>query len=290
MVALHVPVMLEEVLEALNLKDHGVYVDGTLGTAGHAEALLKSAPKSTLIGFDVDDEALKIAKERLQGYRMHLLKENFSNIKAAVAELGYKEVNGIIFDLGLSMLQLQSPGRGFSFLKDEPLDMRMDIKQELTAMKIVNTYSESELSKILWQYGEERFSRKIARSIVNIRRTMPIRTCRELSSIIERVIKRRGRIHPATRSFQALRIAVNRELEALTKGIDEGTQILSRGGRFCIVSYHSLEDRIVKNSYKKLASQRLLSIVTKKPIVPGREEVIRNPSARSAKLRVAERL
>ncbi len=287
----HVPVMLEEVLIMLKVKKSGVYVDGTVGLGGHAEGILKSVEGGcTLIGIDKDEEALKIAKERLKGFDVHFIRDRFPNMDAVISNLGYKEVDGIFLDLGVSTLQLKSEGRGFSFLKDEPLDMRMDNRQTLTALRIISGYPEKDLAHILWQYGEERFSRKIARAIVNAREQKPIRTCRELSQIIEKAIGRKGRIHPATKTFQALRIEVNKELTELSMAINTGINILKSGGRFCILSYHSLEDRIVKHSFKELAHKGMVSIITKKPLIPKKEEQRLNPSSRSAKLRTVEKL
>jgi 16S rRNA (cytosine1402-N4)-methyltransferase len=207
-----------------------------------------------------------------------------------VGNLGYDKVSGIFLDLGISALHLKSEGRGFSFLKDEPLDMRMDRRQSLTAEIVVNKYSEKDLVDILWRYGEERYSRRIAKAIIGSRRKQRISSCRSLSGIIEKSIRRRGRIHPATRTFQALRIEVNTELEELPTAIEEGADLLDAGGRFCILSYHSLEDRIVKNAFKKLAKEGLFNIITKKPLVPGQQERRSNPSSRSAKLRVGEKI
>ncbi len=287
----HLPVMLEEVLRMLNVKKSSVYIDGTVGLGGHAEGILKSVNgRCTLIGIDKDEDALKMAEKRLQGFDVYLVRDRFSNMDAVIRNLGYEKVDGILLDLGVSTLQLKSEGRGFSFLKDEPLDMRMDTGQTLTALKIVNGYSEKDLAHILWQYGEERFSRKIARALVNVREQKPIRTCRELSQIIEKTIGRKGRIHPATKTFQALRIEVNKELAELSMTINTGTNILKPGGRFCILSYHSLEDRIVKHSFKDLAHKGMVLIITKKPLVPEKEEQGLNPSSRSAKLRAVEKL
>ena len=287
----HVPVMLEEVLRMLKVKKSGIYIDGTVGLGGHAEGILKSVEGGcTLIGIDKDEEALKIAKERLKGFDVHLIRDRFPNADAVISNLGYREVDGILLDLGVSTLQLKSEGRGFSFLKDEPLDMRMDNRQTLTALRIISRYTEKDLAHILWQYGEERFSRKIARAIVNAREQKPIRTCRELSQIIEKAIGRKGRIHPATKTFQALRIEVNKELTELSMAINSGINILKSGGRFCILSYHSLEDRIVKHSFKELARKGMVSIITKKPLIPEKEEQRLNPSSRSAKLRAVEKL
>lgn len=287
----HVPVMLEEVLRMLNVKKSGVYIDGTVGLGGHAEGILKSINGGcTLIGIDKDEEALKIAEKKLQGFDVHLVRDRFSNMDAVIRGLGYERVDGILLDLGVSALQLKSEGRGFSFLKDELLDMRMDERQTLTALKIINDYSEKDLAHVIWQYGEERFSRKIARALVNSRKQKQIRTCTELSQIIEKTIGRRGRIHPATKTFQALRIEVNKELAELSAAVNTGINILKAGGRFCILSYHSLEDRIIKHSFKELAQKGMVSIITKKPLVPKKEEQRLNPSSRSAKLRAVEKL
>lgn len=268
----------------------GIYLDATIGPGGHAEGILQCAGNCTLIGIDRDEKAIERAKERLKNYRnVHFIRDSFANIKAAVNSLGYDSVNGILLDLGVSALHLKSEGRGFSFLKDEPLDMRMDQRQGLTAEDVVNRYPGKELATVIWQYGEERFSRKIAKAIVNARRRKRIRSCRELAGIIEKVI-RRGRIHPATRTFQAVRIEVNKELEELPAAIDAGVELLEPEGRFCVISYHSLEDRIVKNAFKKLAKDGLFNIITKKPLVPDRQEQRLNPSSRSAKLRVGEKI
>jgi len=287
----HIPVMREEVVEALKIKDSGVYVDATLGLGGHTEGILQKTKRCTVIGIDRDSEALEIAKERLKDYpNIYFIKDDFSNIKSVVSRLGYERVDGIIFDLGVSTLQLKAEGRGFSFLKDEPLDMRMDRSQRLTAEKIVNEYSEKALSTLIWQYGEERCSKRIARAIINARHKKPIKSCRELAALIEKAIGKGGRIHPATRTFQALRIEVNNELKELSIAIDAGADILKSGGRMCVLSYHSLEDRIVKKSFKKLAEDGLIEIITKKPMIPTPQEKVSNPSSRSAKLRIAERL
>lgn len=287
----HVPVMLHKVLEVLMVRESGIYVDGTVGLGGHAEGILRSvAGGCTLIGIDQDIEALKIAKKRLENYNVHLAKDDFSNMESVVKDFGYKKADGILLDLGVSSLQFKTEGRGFSFLKDEPLDMRMDRDQELTAANIVNEYSESDLAHVLWQYGEERFSRRIARAVIAARAKKPVETCRELSRIIERTVKRKGRIHPATRTFQALRIEVNKELTRLTTAMNAGMNLLRAGGRFCVLSYHSLEDRIVKHSFKEMAHEGIVTIITKRPLVPEKEELCSNPSSRSAKLRVAEKL
>ncbi len=287
----HIPVMPEEVLEGLGLKDSGIYVDATVGLGGHAEEIMNKAGGCTLIGIDRDDRALESARERLgDNEKVHLVKESFSNIKAAVNSLGYENVDGILLDIGVSTMQLKAEGRGFSFLRDERLDMRMDQSQELSAKEVVNSYNEKDLADLIFNYGEERFSRRIAKAIVTSRRNKRIETCSELASIVEKAVRRRGRIHPATRTFQALRIEVNRELDELSEGIDSGAEMLNSGGRFCVIAYHSLEDRIVKNAFKKLAKEGKFHIITRKPLVPCREEVRANPSSRSAKLRVIEKI
>ncbi len=291
MEVVHVPVMHEEVLEALKIKDNGIYIDATVGLGGHSKNILNQAGGCTLIGIDRDDKALEIAKERLKGFEnVHLVRESFSNIKSVAEGLGYDRVNGILLDIGVSMLHLKSEDRGFSFLSDDLLDMRMDSRQDLTAEKIVNRYREKELADIIWRYGDERFSRRIAKAIVYARQKKPVKSCKELAGIIERAVRRRGRIHPATRSFQALRIEVNKELDELTAVIDAVPDILAREGRLCVISYHSLEDRIVKNSFKALAKEGLFKIITRKPLVPGRQEQIINPSSRSAKMRIGEKI
>jgi len=286
---IHLPVMLKEVLDGLMIKENGIYVDGTIGTGGHAEGILRAAKGCVVIGIDKDESAIKIAGERLAGYNLYLVREDFSNMDLIVKSLGYEVVDGILLDLGLSSLQLKDTGRGFSFLSDEPLDMRMDRRQRLTAYEIVNNYSEDALATLIYKYGEERFSRRIARAIVRERERAPISSCKELAGIIERTVGRRGRIHPATRTFQALRIEVNKELDALSTVIDKGAGILRKGGRFCILSYHSLEDRIVKNAFKRLSKEGIFNIITKKPLKPSTEEVCSNPSSRSARLRIGER-
>lgn len=287
---IHIPVMRDEVIENMNVKNSGIYVDATVGLGGHAEGILHGAEECTLIGIDRDPEALDRARSRLMEYtNVHLVRENFSNIRSVVNSLGYTKVDGILLDLGVSTLHLKSGGRGFSFLKDEPLDMRMDKEQDLTAEKVINTYPEKDLADLIWKYGEERRSRRIARSIAYARQKRPVRSCRELALIIEKSVGRRGRIHPATRTFQAVRIEVNRELEQLTTALTSGADILAEEGRLCVISYHSLEDRIVKNAFRELAKKGLFRIITKKPLTPGQEEKKGNPSSRSAKLRVAER-
>lgn len=287
---IHVPVMLKEVIEALKVREEGVYVDATIGTGGHAEGILKSVGECVVIGIDRDNRAIETAKERLSGYNVHLIRDRFSNMIAIVNALGYEMVDGILLDLGVSTLQLKEEGRGFSFLKDDPLDMRMDRRQRLTARDIVNNYSEKALTSLIYQYGEEKFSRRIARAIIKARQKGSIDSCKELAGIIEKAVGRRGKIHPATRTFQALRIEVNKELDELSMVIDAAAGLLKKGGRFCVLSYHSLEDRIVKNAFKRLVKEGMFNIITKKPLQPSIKERVLNPSSRSARLRVAERI
>ena len=287
----HVPVMLKEVTEMLQPQHDGIYIDATVGLGGHAEAILQRSGGCVLIGIDRDEMALEISRERLGNYSdVHLVKDKFSNMKGVAEDLGFNSVNGILLDAGISTMQLKAEDRGFSFVKAETLDMRMDQSQEFTARDVVNKYPEKKLADIIWKYGEERFSRKIARAIVYARKKKTVTSCDELAGIIERAIGRRGRIHPATRTFQAIRIEVNKELDELSAAVESGAELLQKGGRFCVLSYHSLEDRIIKNAFKKLAKDGLFIIITKKPLVPCREEERSNPSSRSAKLRVGEKI
>ncbi|TAL24015.1 MAG: 16S rRNA (cytosine(1402)-N(4))-methyltransferase RsmH [Nitrospirae bacterium] len=285
----HLPVMLREVIMLLKPESGGIYVDATVGLGGHSEEILKHIGRGMLIGIDRDEETLNMALSRLADNRVVLKKGRFSEINRLVVETGVAEVDGILFDIGTSMFHLKTAGRGFSFLSEEPLDMRMDQAQDLTAADIVNRYSEKNIARILWEYGEERLSRKIAKAIVDYRVKKKINTCAELSDIVCSVYKGRGKLHPATKTFQALRIVVNDELNELKKGLDAASGILKRGGRLCVISYHSLEDRIVKNFMRDNQKLGILTVMTKKPMVPSYEEVRLNPSARSAKLRGAEK-
>jgi 16S rRNA (cytosine1402-N4)-methyltransferase len=287
----HVPVMLKEVTEMLQPQHNGIYIDATVGLGGHAEAILQRSGGCVLIGIDRDEMALEISRERLGKYSdVYLVRDNFSNMKNVAEDLGFNSVNGILLDAGISTLQLKAEDRGFSFVKAETLDMRMDQSQEFTARDVVNKYPEKKLADIIWKYGEERFSRRIAKAIVYARKKKPVTSCDELAGIIEKAVGRRGRIHPATRTFQAIRIEVNKELDELSAAVESGAELLQKGGRFCVLSYHSLEDRIIKNAFKKLAKDGLFNIITRKPLVPGREEQRSNPSSRSAKLRVGEKI
>ena len=289
MKVIHLPVMLREVIVLLKPESGGIYVDATVGLGGHSEEILKHIGSGMLIGIDRDDEALNMAGSRLADSRVVLKKGRFSEVGRLVTETGVTEVDGILFDIGTSMFHLKTAERGFSFLSEEPLDMRMDRSQDLTAAYIVNRYSEKDIDRILWEYGEERLSRKIARAIVDCRAKKKIGTCAELSDIVCSVYKGRGKLHPATKTFQALRIAVNDEMNELKKGLDASLGILKSGGRLCVISSHSLEDRIVKNCIRDNQKLGVFNMLTKKPLVPAYEEIRLNPSARSAKLRGAEK-
>jgi 16S rRNA (cytosine1402-N4)-methyltransferase len=282
--------MVKEVLEILNPGKDGVYVDATIGTGGHAENILKLiGPDGKLIGIDRDSEALKVAERRLSDRMAVLKRGKFSDMESLVYSEGVLEVDGILFDLGVSMIQLKDLERGFSFVSEKRLDMRMDMRQKVSAWDIVNSYSERELEQVLREFGEERLSRKIARSIVSARSKKPINTCSELSKIVEGAYGGRGKTHPATRTFQALRIEVNSEIEEIGAGLDASLRLLKRGGRLCIISYHSLEDRIAKNFMRNNSKKGLIKILTKKPKTPSPEELRLNPSSRSAKLRAGEK-
>lgn len=281
----HIPVLLDEVLKALALKAGGKYIDGTLGAGGHAEAILDgTAPDGKLLGLDGDPEALDIAKQTLErfGERAVLVRSNFTEIKTVAVEKDFIPADGVLLDLGLSSMQLANLKRGFSFAS-ETLDMRMDDRTELTAAEIVNEWEERELADLIYEMGEERASKKIARWIVENR---PFQNAQELANVIERAVGRHGRIHPATKTFQALRIAVNHELENLEVVLPQLADVVGQGGRVAIITFHSLEDRIVKNFFKTNGQWRNL---TKHPIKPTYQQTRENARARSAKLRVAEK-
>jgi 16S rRNA (cytosine1402-N4)-methyltransferase len=304
----HVPVLLAETLEYLAPERGGIFVDGTVGLGGHAEALLRASPDVQLIGIDRDREALARAAERLAGFgpRVRLVEANFHQLMATLAGLGVRAIAGFLADLGVSSLQLETPGRGFSFRFDGPLDMRMGLS-ETTAADLVNQASEGELETIFRDYGEERHARRIARAIARVRMEKPIGTTGELKALVDAAkgarALREERIDPATRVFQALRIAVNQELAGLERCIEEAVQLLETGGRLVVISYHSLEDRIVKTTLRDLArgevdpvtgrsrsETQLIEVLTRKPVRPTESEVDLNPRSRSAKLRAARRL
>lgn len=288
--------MVEEVMELLQCEPGRIYVDGTLGGGGHAEEILKrTAPDGLLIGLDWDREAIQIAKERLKpfGNRATLVRENFIHLPEILENMGIDGVDGILLDLGLSSIQLESDSRGFRFRGEAPLDMRMDDRNPLTAADLLKTLSLRELENILRVYGEERWANRIARAIVTEREKAPLQTTQALSRIVYRTIPRRfqsQRIDPATRTFQALRIKVNEELENLKKFLDLSWKVLKKGGRICILSFHSLEDRIVKEGFRELERKGEMRLLAKKPLRPSEEEQRKNPRSRSAKLRGAERI
>lgn len=290
----HYPVLYRELLSFFKNVKGKYIVDATVGGGGHALLLLKNLPESYLIGVDKDDYALKRAEEKLGTFkgRYKLIKGSFKNIDRIVYSLGIKSISGILFDLGVSIFQLKME-RGFSFQRDEPLDMRMDTSQKKTAFEVVNRYTKIELEKIIREYGEEKFAKKIALAIVEARKKKKIETTKELAQIIYNVYPpslRRGRIHPATKTFQAIRIEVNNELQEIKEGINKGIDILEKDGVIAVISFHSLEDRIVKNIYRERKKLKDIEILTKKPITPGTEELRENPPSRSAKLRVAKRI
>ena len=303
--SLHQPVLYKEIIHALQPHAGGRYVDGTLGAGGHARGIMEaSAPDGQLLGLDVDPQALAIARRTLAPYehRTHLAQASYTSLSAQLRKLGWETVDGIVLDLGASSMQFDTPERGFSFLHNAPLDMRFGPHAVQTAADLVNKYSERELADLIYQYGEEREARKIARAIVKAR---PIHTTRELVTAIESVSPRRGdRLHPATRTFQALRIAVNEELASIEEVLPQAVAALKSGGRLAVISFHSLEDRIVKDFFREQSRDRVnppyeqiyeverkatLKEVNRKPITPSGEEVKNNPRARSAKLRIVEK-
>lgn len=306
----HISVLLNEVLDGLSIKPDGIYVDGTLGGAGHSLEIVKRLRNGKLIGIDQDPAALEKSKEVLADYmdRVILIHSNYSGIKRVLREIGFDKVDGILLDLGVSSHQLDTEERGFSHNKDAPLDMRMDTTGGFTAWDVVNTYSEGELEKILLEYGEEKWARRIAQFIVNERQEKTIDTTFELVTVIKKAIPKKVRMeghHPAKKTFQAIRIEVNRELEVLTGAITDMVECLNPGGRLAIITFHSLEDRIVKEAFKELYKdcicppelpkcvcdkRREIDIITRKPLTPSKEELEYNPRSRSAKLRVAERI
>jgi len=290
---MHVPVMVGEVRDLLCAHGPRVVVDATVGTGGHAAALL-AATDAHLIGIDRDIDALALARERLGsfGTRVMLRHADFSDLAAVVQECGAEAVDAIVADLGMSSFALDDPARGFSFRFDGPLDMRMDRSQPLRAYDLVNEETEADLANLLHHWGEERAARRIARSVIDARRRRPIETTAELRAIVERVLgpRRAGGVHPATRTFQALRIAVNREVESLAAFLASAPALLSAGGRMAVIAYHSLEDRAVKERMRALARDQSFALLTRKVIKPADVEVASNPRARSARLRALERV
>ncbi|HEV2386177.1 MAG TPA: 16S rRNA (cytosine(1402)-N(4))-methyltransferase RsmH [Candidatus Acidoferrales bacterium] len=290
MSAWHIPVLAGAVAEWLRIRPDGTYVDATVGTGGHALEIARRLDTGRLVGMDRDAQALELARERLRDYerRVTLVQANISRISEVVRELQLPAVDGLVADLGVSTLQLDTPGRGFSFRHRAPLDMRMDAGQPLTADEVVNTWREPALADLLFQMGEERQARRIARAIVRAR---PIRDTEHLATVVAGARKAKGRqkLHPATKTFLALRIAVNREMEELGQFLNRTPATLAPGARWAILSYHSLEDRMVKRAFQQLARTGDFRILTKKVVQPSEAEIQRNPRARSAKLRVMEK-
>jgi len=283
----HQPVMVKEVIELLKPTLGKVFIDATLGEGGHTEKLKEKNEKLKIIGFDLDSNAMVVAKQRLSSFKnIVCLHDNYAHLKKHVKN----KVDGILFDLGISFFQLNQSTRGFSFQTSGPLDMRFDQKQKLTASEIVNHYPQKELEKIIRAYGEEKFARRISQAIAAARRKKEIRTTIELREIIEKATPSWEKKKTLARVFQALRIAVNHELDNLKKGLLEAADLLKSHGRIVVISYHSLEDRIVKQTFRSLAQQGIIKIITKKPLCPDSEEIKINPRARSAKLRAAEKI
>ena len=302
----HTPVMVPEIMQALKTQPGGRYIDGTLGEGGHSKSILNAVePGGQVLGLDADAEAITVATERLMehGDAFLAINTNFRDIRATALRYEFVPVHGVLFDLGVSSLQLDRESRGFSFRRSDPLDMRFSFDQQLTAADIVNQYAESELADLIFHLGEDRAARRIARLIVQKR---PINTSLELAELIEKVSPRRGkRMHPATRTFQAIRIAVNDELSALETALEQAVSLLGQDGRLAVISYHSLEDRIVKNFIRKQASDCIcppgtpvcrcnhlatLKMISRRPLTPTDSEIETNQRSRSAKLRVAERI
>jgi 16S rRNA (cytosine1402-N4)-methyltransferase len=307
----HKPILVDEVTQFLNLRGEIMIIDATLGLGGHSEAILKAQPTAQVIGIDQDREALSRAKERLANFgdRIRTFHANFSEIVSVVARAGIERVDGVVADLGVSSMQLDDPKRGFSFRYDAPLDMRMNPEPgKMTASELLETFDEEEIANLIYRYGEERKSRRIAHRIIERREQgRPVRTTVDLANLIEKAIGRspKEKIHPATRTFQALRIAVNDELGILERFIENSVDLLKTDGRLCVITFHSLEDRIVKRAFQKLSGKcqcppripqcvcgaaKRVEVLTRKPVTPGEAEMAENPRSRSAKLRVCRKL
>ena len=306
----HRSVLLDECMDGLNIRPDGIYVDGTAGGAGHSSEIAKRLDSGMLIAIDQDETAVAVATERLNALKKNttVVRSNFCELAKVCRELGIEQIDGVLLDLGVSSYQLDTAERGFSYSADAPLDMRMDNRCTLSAYDVVNTYSEQELKRILFDYGEERFAPAIASAIVKRREKSPIETTAELSDIIKYAMPpaaREGGHHPAKRSFQAIRIEVNCELDVIEPAIRDAVALLNKGGRIAIITFHSLEDRIVKQTFASLASgctcpkdfpicvcgnKPKVKVVNKKPILPSKKELEENPRSRSAKLRIAEKI
>jgi 16S rRNA (cytosine1402-N4)-methyltransferase len=295
--SIHIPVLLKESVDCmLNGRNAGIYVDATLGGGGTSELILKQLdPSGRVIGIDRDAAAIGISNLRLKSYsNFKAVRENYRALESIMQNEKVESIDGIIFDLGVSSMQLEDASRGFSFRLDARLDMRMDQDNtRISAYELVNSYDEKTLRDFFRRYGEDRWAGRIASKIIEYRRKKRIETTAELAELISQSIPKRfhpRRIHPATRFFQALRIAVNEELESLEEGVDAAMKMLNPKGRIVVISYHSLEDRIVKNKYRQTAAEGIIKIITKKPVIPSEEETMENPRARSAKMRVAEKI
>ncbi|MGD8534743.1 MAG: 16S rRNA (cytosine(1402)-N(4))-methyltransferase RsmH [Candidatus Aminicenantes bacterium] len=293
----HIPVLLDEVLEYLDINREGIYIDCTIGLAGHAYEIVKRNPKASLIGFDIDEKSLLKARDKLQPFadRVELYHSDFRYIPDM--EIDFSRIRGVLLDLGMSSFQLDSPERGFSYSQEGPLDMRMDLRNKLTAHKILSKYSEPRLSQIFHEYGELKQARRLAREIVSRRKTTPFKTTTQLCRTVEEICRwrpQKGKIHPAAKVFQAIRIEVNQELNSLSGFLERTAHSLPKKAHITTISFHSLEDRIVKRTFASLAapggSPPFLKILTKKPVIPSEEEVKANFRARSAKLRAAEKI
>ncbi|MEY8320223.1 16S rRNA (cytosine(1402)-N(4))-methyltransferase RsmH [Lachnospiraceae bacterium 46-61] len=306
----HVSVLLNECIEYLNIKKDGIYIDGTMGGGGHSLAICKKLTTGRLIAIDQDLNAHTAAKQTLKEHlqKVTFVHDNFENIKTILQNLNIEKVDGILLDIGVSSHQLDESERGFSYQKDAPLDMRMDNTNDFSAYDVVNTYSEQQLYTIIWEYGEERWAKRIAKFIVEQRQLKPIQTTIELVECIKKAIPKGARKdgpHPAKRTFQAIRIEVNRELDVLQKTIIDAAEVLNTEGRLCIITFHSLEDRIVKNAFRLqenpcicpkefpvcvCGKKQMAKVITRKPILPSEQELEQNHRSRSAKLRVLERI
>jgi len=295
---IHIPVLQKEVIQYLNPKPNENFIDCTIGEGGHALSILERIlPNGKLLGIDWSSEIIQELKIKNQKSEVKsnliFVCDNFVNLKDIVKREKFQPVSGILFDLGMSSWHLEKSGRGFSFLRNEPLNMRYNLESQLTAEKIVNFWSQFELEKILKEYGEEKFAKRIAKEIVNQRKINPIKNTFQLVQILKKAVPKRyqrERISPATRTFQALRITVNDELNNLKKALPQAIDVLNRGGRLVVISFHSLEDRIVKNFFRKKTRENLIKILTKKPMTPSKEEIKINPRSRSAKLRAGLKL
>lgn len=291
----HIPVLLKEVVAALAVQANDNVVDCTVGAGGHSAAMLElTAPNGKLLGLDLDEAALDSARKTLErfGSRAMLVRENYANVRRVLLSQSFGPVQAALLDLGFSSIEIDDPSRGFSFRFDGPLDMRFDDRQDVTAVSIVNSWSPDELAELLTEYGEERFARNIAKGIVDRRREKRLLTTLDLVETIESSVPgfyRRGKIHPATKTFQALRIAVNDELGTIREALPELLAALEPGGRLAVISFHSLEDRIVKHFFRDEAKKETLEVLTKRPIEAGEEEVAANPRSRSAKMRVVRK-